>query len=348
MTLFIKRSKTMFQRILVPLDGSARAERALPVAARIARFFDGSVLVLQVVSPQTEFLPYPLAEPAIIQTLTNRDLEEARNYLESTVRLSSLSEVPTETEVILGQAAEAILSLAERSDSDAIIMCGHGYTGMKRWIMGSVAEKVIHHAPVPVLLLREGESVQPLPHPYVQGPFHALVPLDGSARAKAALEPAAQLIAALSAPARGTLHLTRVVVLPEAEQISTSEREEILRKAKKYLSSTVEHIREGLVASSVAPLDLSITWSVTIDDDIASGIVRVAETGEDAEGAGIFGRCDLIAMATHGYAGIQRWAMGSVTERVLHATRLPLLIVRPQDMKDKQYQSTIAIREVSR
>jgi len=68
---------------------------------------------------------------------------------------------------------------------------------------------------------------------------------------------------------------------------------------------------------------------------VAEAIVRVAENGEDAEGAGVFGGCDIIAMATHGLSGIRRWEMGSITERVLHATRLPLLIVRPPDMMDK-------------
>ena len=105
-----------------------------------------------------------------------------------------------------------------------------------------------------------------------------------------------------------------------------------MRKAKQYLSATVEHIRNGLVASPVAELKLAMTWSVTIDDDIASGIIRIAEDGQDTEGAGAFDGSDLIAMPTHGYGGLQRRSMGSVTERVLHATRLPLLIVRPSDV----------------
>ncbi len=134
--------------------------------------------------------------------------------------------------------------------------------------------------------------------------MRALIPLDGSARAKAALAPAAQLIAALSAPGPGALHLTRVVVLPNATKISQSEREAIMHKAKQYLSATVEQMREGLVASPVADLKLAITWSVTADDDSAAGILRVAEEGEDAHGAGDLGSSDLIAMATHGYSGL--------------------------------------------
>ena len=110
----------------------------------------------------------------------------------------------------------------------------------------------------------------------------------------------------------------------------------MMHKAKQYLRATVEHIREVLVARPVADLKLAMTWSVTIDDDIASGIIRVAEGGEDAEWAGAQDGSDVIAMATHGYSGLQHWAMGSVTERVLHATRLPLLIVRPPDVVSRE------------
>jgi nucleotide-binding universal stress UspA family protein len=329
----------MFRNILVPLDGSSRAERVLPVAARLAQAFGGTVMLLRVVRFSTEFVPYPEAEPWTIRTINNADLAGALNYLEHVTSVSSLSDVHTETIVSEGQAADTILSVVETYHSDLIVMCSHGYTGFKRWVLGSVAEKVAHHAPVPVLLLREGGPALVGTPPHAEGPLRALIPLDGSARAKAAIVPAAQLIAALSAPGPGALHFTRVMVLPDAEQISQSEREARMHKAKEYLSATVEHIREGLVARPVADLKLVLTWSVTLADDIAQGILREAEDGEETAGIGDSDGADLIAMATHGYGGLQRWAMGSITERVLHATRLPLLIVRPLDMLDKEHQT---------
>jgi nucleotide-binding universal stress UspA family protein len=241
--------------------------------------------------------------------------------------------VHTEPVVIVGQPAVVILSVVEKQHCDLIVLCSHGYTGMKRWVLGSVAEKVAHLAPVPVLVLREGGPTFVGTPPHAEGPLRALIPLDGSARAKAAIVPAAQLIAALSAPGPGALHFTRVVVLPDAEQISRREREAIMHRAKQYLSATVEHIREGLVASPVADLKLALTWSVTIDDDSASGIIRVAEDGEDTLGIGACDGSDLIAMATDG------GATGSIVRRVLCETRLPLLIVRPSDVLDKEYQT---------
>lgn len=326
----------MFQQILVPLDGSSRAEQAMPVAVRLAQASGGTVVLLRVVGLRTEFIPYPGPDPGRLQAIIDADhAVGARDYLERITQMRSLSSVHTETKVIVGQPGDIILSVMDTHHSDLIVMCSHGYTGFKRWVLGSVAEKVAHHARVPVLLLREGGPALVGTPPHAEGPLRALIPLDGSARAKAAIVPAAQLIAALSAPGPGALHFTRVVVLPDAGRISQSEREARMHKAKQYLSTTVEHIRQGLVAPPVADLKLVMSWSVTIDDDVASGIIRVAEDGEDTAGAGVFDGADLIAMATHGYGGWQRWAMGSITERVLHDTRLPLLIVRSPGMMEK-------------
>ncbi len=321
----------MFQRILVPLDGSPRAERALPVAARLAQASGGTVVLLRVVGLPTAIVPIPAPYPGTLRAIIDADLAEARNSLGTLMKRSNLSGVHTEIEVIEGPTAATILAVTEAQHIDLIVLCSHGYTGFKRWVLGSVAEKVARYAPVPVLLLRAGGPALVGAPPRAEGPLRALVPLDGSARAKEAIVPAAQLIAALSAPGHGALHLTRVVVLPESAKTSQSEREAITHEARQYLISTVQQMREGLVASPVPSLKLAITWSVTIDDDSAAGILRVAEEGEDAQGAGELGRSEVIAMATHGYSGYERWAMGSVTERVLSGTKLPLLIVRPRE-----------------
>jgi hypothetical protein len=73
----------------------------------------------------------------------------------------------------------------------------------------------------------------------------------------------------------------------------------------------------------------------------------MAEDGEDSEGAGVFGRCDLIAMATHGRSGFQHWILGSITERVLGATKLPILIVRPKAAEFKRASNGSETSEVS-
>lgn len=328
----------MLKRVLVPLDGSARAEQALPVAAHLVQEVGGTVVLLRVVSIPNEFVAYFTLEPIATQSVINATLEEARTYLKNLTSLGSLQSVQTETEVLLGDAAATILSVADSHHIDLIVLCSHGYTGMMRWTMGSVAEKVSQLAPVPVLVLREDGPVPVPPLSQEGSPLRVLIPLDGSVRAQAAIIPAAQFIAALAAPAQGALHLTRVVVLPDETHLGQRERETIMQQTKQYLNALAEQLREGLLDSPIADLKLSITWSVTVDTDIAAGIIRVAEQGEDTEGAGASGSSQVIAMATHGYSGLQRWLMGSITFRVLHATRLPLLIVRPPDMTDKGQQ----------
>jgi len=100
--------------------------------------------------------------------------------------------------------------------------------------------------------------------------------------------------------------------------------------AGKYLDATISQLRGKSGDSPIADLNLMLTSSVSTDDDIAQGIIRVAENGGDGEGAEVFGGCDAIALTTQGYSGLQRW-VGSVTERVLDTSRLPLLIVRPAE-----------------
>lgn len=325
----------MFQRILVPLDGSVRAERAIPVAAHMARTSGGSVILVQVVSTSLETWPTPALAPQT-QAIVDADLAEAEKYLAGLTVSADLCEIPTETVVQFGPTAPTILSAAYSYSADVIVICSHGYTGMTRWTLGSIAEKVARHTSIPVLILREGGPIPTGPRPDRTGPFRVLVPLDGSLRAKAALTPAAYLAIALAAPGQAELHLVRVVKpVASAGEDEHEEGEQVLHKAKSYLRSTTQRLHEGLVASTVAAHKLAITWSVAVDTDVAEAIVRVAENGEDAEGAGIFGGCDVIAIATHGRSGLQRWAMGSVTERVLTATKLPLLIVRPPDMMDQ-------------
>jgi nucleotide-binding universal stress UspA family protein len=324
----------MFQRILVPLDGSALAEQALPTAARLARSAGGSIILLRAVKPPVEYAggaTYMIYTPLdTIERMIKEEKAEARYYLEGIAASPVLEGVHTQLEVYTGLATPMILFVTETQKIDLIVMSSHGRTGLKRWVLGSVAQKVVRSSSVPVMLLRDHGPTIAGPHPYVERPLRVLVSLDGTVVAKAALQPAAQLIAALAAPGQGAMHLLRIVKneARSGELLDATTKEECLHKAKMYLQSVTSHLREGLAAE----LNLTVTWSVTLNTDVASAIISVAENGEDAEGpegAGVFGGCDILALSTHGREGLQRWVMGSITERVLNGTRLPLLIVRP-------------------
>jgi nucleotide-binding universal stress UspA family protein len=120
-----------------------------------------------------------------------------------------------------------------------------------------------------------------------------------------------------------------------------------MREARRYLRAAAAHLREALDEGPLSTNRVAITWSLICDDDIAAGILRVAENGEATEPAGLLERADVIAMATHGYSGVRRWALGSITERVLHACKLPILVVRPAEMSDQHLEDQGQVKVVT-
>lgn len=329
----------MFQRIVVPLDGSARAERAIPVAVRLARASEGSIVLLRIADIPIEYeaalyASYVSQTPFYAQEIQDAELARAKAYLTEIAQSEQLAGMKVERGVSTGGAASAILDYLSRSENkqvDLVIMCSHGRTGVGRWALGSVAQKVARHSPVPVLILRPAMPGYEDGLIEVTHPLRALIPLDGSALAEEAISPAARLVAALATPHKGTLHLARVIRLPavtsesHAWQSALKERERILQEATTYISALAERVSQGVATSP----GLNVTWSITAKTDVADTIIRMAELGDDTDAYEEQG-CDLISMATHGRGGLERWMIGSVTERVLAGTRLPLLVVRPQ------------------
>ena len=234
-------------------------------------------------------------------------------------------------------------------------MCSHGDTGIKRFMLGSVAQKVAQHSTVPVLVLRQDGSVPVSSFPDQLRPLRAVmavVALDGSALAEAALLPAASLVIALATPARGSLQLTRVVKLPikvrgsglqdnlnNPESTVMHTADQAIRDAKSYLGNLVDYLRQGPLKDAY----LTLTWSVALGKDVAKTLIKVAETGEDVEGSDIFGGGDLLVLTTHGGGGPGRWMPGSVTEHILGATRLPMLIVRPKELHAQTTTSSVQV-----
>ena len=103
----------------------------------------------------------------------------------------------------------------------------------------------------------------------------------------------------------------------------------VLDEARRYLTGIAERLQGG----ELAKLNLAIEWSIVESKDVADALIMAAERGTSTESSHEFTGCDLIAIATHGRGGMQRLVMGSVTERVLGATTLPMLIVRPKGEK---------------
>jgi nucleotide-binding universal stress UspA family protein len=323
----------MFQRIVVPLGGSARAECAIPLAARLARASGGSIVFVRVVLPPVEGGKYAVRQSDVWQrNAFEADRAEAATYLVSMMVAhgNELAGIEIEMGVASDIIPVGICSTARREHADLVVMCSHGETGLKRWIFGSVAQEVVRHSPVPVLVLRERGAA--LPGSRAAHPLRALVTLDGSPLSEAALEPTIKLMAALATPTQGTLHLLRVVDLPSTASkwrsqayIDAMMREQARQEAEAYLKAVAHRLHTG----SLATLNLTVTSSVALSTDIASTIIKQAEQIDPPE---YVGGCDLIVMATHERRGLRRLVMGSsVPEHVLDSTQLPLLIARPHE-----------------
>lgn len=321
----------MFNRILVPLDGSARAERALVVAARIARASAASsatrmVLVRAVAIPATYGV---MSEGETLRwRIVGDETTVAQAYLSDIARSAELADLSIDSVVKIGAAAGVILDAAEDHAADLVVMTSHGRTGLGRWVLGSVAEHVVHHARPPVLVLRGlADDALSSGSASADHPLRILVPLDGSPLAEAALAPARALVLSLvAAPESAAIHLT-LVVAPYIAAPANMPDALMMNGAEAYL----QHVAQRMLSEG-ADGGPAVTWSVVAIGDIAHGILAETHAGEHTEGATAFGRCDAIAMATHGYGGLARWTLGSVTERVLHATHLPILIVRPRNL----------------
>jgi nucleotide-binding universal stress UspA family protein len=292
----------MFQRILVPLDGSKLAEAVLPYVQILATRLPAPMILLQVVPPPYEVRPGP---GPTLATLAGGYLAALQTHLRS-------AGLTVDWVTRAGLPADAIIDYAAECGADLIAMSTHGRSGLGRWVYGSVADKVLRGADVPVLLVRVSEAdTQALPPARAVHYQRILVPLDGSALAEGALRHAEALAAHFGAH----LVLIRVPVLPTYAYASTelaysieAELDAAAGEAAAYLADLAGRLAQrGLSAESV------VEWG------------PVAETIIDyAQGHGV----DLIVMSTHGRSGLGRWVYGSVADKVLRAAGVPVLLVR--------------------
>jgi nucleotide-binding universal stress UspA family protein len=170
----------MFKQILVPLDGSARAEQALPVAACLARATDGTVKLIKVVPPPTtEFIRS--VGTVVLPDLLDEDVQAAQEYLEGIAKASCLEGIRTVREVSTGHPAQAIIAAAKADHADLIVIYSHGQTSRVRWSLGSIAEKVARYAPCPVFILREDTAFATKMEAIPRGPIrkHCRMPIAG-------------------------------------------------------------------------------------------------------------------------------------------------------------------------
>ncbi|MEN9933941.1 MAG: hypothetical protein RLZZ387_520 [Chloroflexota bacterium] len=310
--------------ILVPLDGSALAEHALPYVRVLARLLGARLQLLRVIPNSTleqgDTFGYDLAaiygmgeavaarqehELQLRETLRER----AEVYLGR--QATALAEHGLEVgfEARFGPPAEVIVETAKAEHVAMIAMATHGYSGIRRWALGSVADKVVHATCTPVLLVR-GEVADEVP-----AIRRVLLPLDGSHLAEQALPLATEIVTR----GGGELVLLRATV--PAVEIAAGMPPSV------RVAATYEDLTEPM--HKIAREDLEgLAARLRGEVPQVAVVAPVGDPGELIVDEAQAHHADLIVMATHGYSGIRRWALGSVADKVLHATTTPLILVR--------------------
>ena len=289
----------MYTQILVPLDGSSLAEQILPYVRVFAETYGIPVELLRVHDPDIRppFWP-PLPAREYLKQVATR-------YLPVSMRIDHVEES--------GKPADVIVDRAKGDPTCLIAMATHGLSGARRWLLGSVSSKVAHTTINPLLFIRPGDGQDPATPIELKTVF---VPLDGSGLAEKVLPH----VIALAKKMKLEVHLLRVYMLPTDAymfgdgvymQALGQQKEAIKKAAETYLEGKVEELRaEGL----------DRVVSTAIEGDAAGEIIDLAGRTPN----------NLVAMSSHGGSGIAQWVFGSVTEKVIHHSSDPVLVIRAE------------------
>ena len=290
----------MLTTILLPLDGSPLAERALTYAATLARPSGSRIVLVKAVQAHT----LPGVDPSNAQIEVTSRAEE---YLKTAAARLSASDIEAECHVYYDDPIPAILDAATRQKADLIVMSTHGRGGLSRMLYGSVADQILRRATLPVLLV---PSIVEHAWP-AEGPLSLLVPLDGSGLATEALQ-AAELLTGSFGSRLTLLRVVEPAAYPlygEGYAYVPYDEEAEIAEAQRYLDSQAAQL-----SVRGAPVDTDV-----VVGDPARAIGEVARSKN----------VDVVVMATHGHGGLSRLILGSVATATLRHTTAPLLLMRP-------------------
>jgi nucleotide-binding universal stress UspA family protein len=295
----------MFKHLLVPLDGSRLAEAALPAAVHLAQQLQAALTLLHVIerqAPQAVHGERHLTRP-----------DEASAYLDEIARRACPAGLQVARHVHTAAVADVAQSIVEHGRElrpDLIVMCTHGQGGLRDLVFGSIAQQVVARGAVPVLLIRPTAAGGPPPVAWNR----LLVALDGAPEHERGLFVAAELASACNMAIHVTVTIPTPATLP-GEQAATGLLLPGTMRAVLELSEqrAAEYLRR--LAARLQAQGLAVTAEVSRGDPATA----IVETAHQA-GAG------LIALATHGKAGMEAFWSGSVAAKVSSASRLPLLL----------------------
>lgn len=348
----------MFSRILVPLDGSTLAERAIPHAEQFARIFGSSIILLQVLDP-TSFHENPNAVDPLSWQIRKAEADMYMNGIAERLRTNLHANIPdgkgtpnkqnirVEFALREGKTAENIVNFAHAENIDLLIICTHGSGGLSRWNLSSVTQKVVNLIYLPVLIVRAYN--QPEVETARIHYRHILLPIDSSRRAECSLSAGIAL-------ARGEISLMSTAEVTEPathqpEPATTPLQTKIILAAVikppelpipepypieiKQLSDQLMHVSRQDVKDYMNEMKerLSVPCETRVVENasVSSAIQELAVQDE---------AIDLVVLCAHGYTGQSSWPYGSVTRNYMEHGSKPVLVI--QDVTRFQVQPTAA------
>jgi nucleotide-binding universal stress UspA family protein len=299
----------MYTRILIPLDGSKTAEKVLPYARFLAGALKLPVELLGVIDI-AEVAAHVAPEKArYLDTIIEDGVRSSEGYLKRVA--GTITGATVKCTVEKGRAEQAIIEKAATDKGTLITMATHGRSGINRWLVGSVAEKVLRGTTNPLLLVRAADDVKMEEAATLKS---VVVPLDGSELAESVLPAVAELAKILKLE----VVLFRTYRIPynayagdegyyavNYDDLLTGMREE-----------AVDYLEKKTAA--VKKMGVDKLSSLAKEGFAADEIISLARKTPD----------NLIAMCTHGRSGVKRWVLGSVTETVVRHSADPVLVIR--------------------
>jgi len=297
----------MYTKILVPLDGSRTSERALPFARVLAGTLKLPVELLEVVDVSAVSAQAANEKASYLDALIAEGERESREHLKMIAADFPGSKVSCTVE--RGKPADVIIERAAADQGTLIAMATHGRSGVNRWVMGSVAEKVLRGSESTMFLVRADQAARADGATMIKS---IVVPLDGSELAESVLPTVVEIAKSLDL----AVVLCRVYELAASAYYGSEDYlpnyDEMLLHLKKQV--------EGYLAEKASSLKtaglIRVSW-IALPGSGADEIVRYSREHPDA----------LIALCTHGRSGVRRWVLGSVTERVVRYSGDPVLVV---------------------
>jgi nucleotide-binding universal stress UspA family protein len=296
----------MYKKMLVLLDGSNLAEVVFSYAQELSGRLNIDLELLHVCTPQeAEQLPMRKAYMEHRAEELREKAEKIRAELKEPAENRNISAKGT---VVVGYPAEEILKYVDENAIDLVMLATHGRSGVREWDLGSVAHKVIHATKVPIWLVPVRLRPEILKDQVPSRPI--VIPLDGSPLSEKVIPHAVNIAKQRGAESEVVLVYVDNQSIEPINMGQLKEREAKRAAMQKYLDDK---------ASSISELGVKARSEILLGDPASSIIDYVRHNPNQ-----------LIAMATHGHAGISRMIFGSVTEQVLHLVKgTPIFLVRP-------------------